>query len=268
MTLDQKQRIKDAALQVIVEDFHQDFVKAFEENYLFVGELSAQANNGIRNALTHLAIALTTDADEIVVEVEIVRARKHVVFATYDCLSVLLIKRVEFLENYIEAMEEGRREFIGRVRERLLDIKRRQGTILIQNFVRIDDDDKLKSKNDIIAEIDSITNTNNELGELLDACSQFHADLKTNFPVPDFVLKLAAIGMLRKAVGWVRRYIVLIVVVPFLINIIAGIILLLWGHHISRLMSSTEKPSPAQTVPQTVINPPQSNSGPPPPPAR
>ena len=112
MTPTQKQRVKDAVLQLIVEEYRVDFENAFKEYYRFFGELSVQANNGCRNALSHLGLALIAE-DEAIADLEITRGHKHFAIATYDCLSVLLVKRLESIEGHIEVFEESKRRIPG-----------------------------------------------------------------------------------------------------------------------------------------------------------
>jgi hypothetical protein len=224
MQPEQRQRIDAAVRDVIITDFRDDFEEIFEFAYRFTGELVIQANNGIRNALSHLASALV-DEDDIKADLEVARARKHVAIAKYDCLLVLVINRVEYLESYVARLEALTGQANSDLRTQLVEIKKAKNAIPEQRFIRGD------SKEQILADISSISHVNNQMELLVAECNEYERYLKDNFAVPDPIRRSPLDGN-PKLLRWLLENALWLLLFTFLANIIAAIIFVLWIENI------------------------------------
>lgn len=84
--------VSSRILEVIKEDFHNDFMDVYALTISLTDKHPEQANNEIRNALNHLARALMIDTPQDALE-QITKAQGHIERAKRDCLKISLINR-------------------------------------------------------------------------------------------------------------------------------------------------------------------------------
>jgi hypothetical protein len=224
MEPEQTQRINEAVRRVIVDDFHSDFEEIYEIAYRFTGELLIQANNGVRNALSHLASALVS-GNESEAELEVERARKHIAIAKYDCLLILIINRADYLDRYVETVEDLSGQIFIDLRRRLIEIKKEKHSIPTQNFLRV------KTREELLSDINSIALVNDQIEELLIKCNEYEEYLKDTYPIPD-PLQMSVVKIKAPAVRWVVQNIVWVMLLGVLVNVIAAIVYALWIENI------------------------------------
>lgn len=95
--------------EIILSDFYEDFMDAYATALSALERHPEQANNEIRNALTHLARALSSERDTDFA-CHVAQASGHIQRGKRDCLKAAIIARREKLADTVRAIElvEGR----------------------------------------------------------------------------------------------------------------------------------------------------------------
>lgn len=90
--------------QLILEDFHSDFQEVYSYAVTALEIAPEQANNEIRNALNHIARALTANDDQSADD-NLRQAKGHIERAKRDCLKLALIHLHEQIKSDLLSIE-------------------------------------------------------------------------------------------------------------------------------------------------------------------
>ena len=97
-----------------------------------------------------------------------------------------------------------------------------------QSFIRRDDEDNGRARSEIVADTNAITGANELIITLLKDCNDFQSILNRDYYIPSAILTLGSIDGSTRFAGWLLRNAVLIIAVPFVINLIIALALLIW----------------------------------------
>lgn len=161
---EQQREVLSRVKQLIIEDFHDDFQEVYSYAVTSLEVVPEQANNEIRNALNHIARALTAN-DPAEVDNNLAQAKGHIERAKRDSLKLALIHLHEQIKSDLLSIEivEGAVPMSLRTRLKTLEAA-------VVNTRR--------------AETDGDANVTDMMGEAFADLKIFRDDLHAQFTVP------------------------------------------------------------------------------------
>jgi hypothetical protein len=237
--------IIDAIERSLEEDYYRDFRELFE--YVVQinnNEIPALPTNAARNYLDHFALALFESKDEITAETHIARGKKHLAIGKYDCLSISVLHKATYLEDYVLTVEAQNDQLLPPLRTRLAALKKRRRGLPNYHFQRSGRDANKETKDQIAAEVEAIEATNEKYEEVLLECNNFVEYLRDAFPISGSPQSSLArqYGRVRR---WIIRNIFWIVIVGGIVNVVAGAVFVYWFEDLVRDQKSSPTSPPA-----------------------
>lgn len=161
---EQQREVLSRVRQLILEDFHEDFQEVYSYAITSLEVVPEQANNEIRNALNHIARALTANDPELVDE-NLAQAKGHIERAKRDSLKLALIHLHEQIKSDLLSIE------------------------IVEGAVPMSVKTRLKTlENAVInarkAETDGDANVTDMMGDVFAELKTFRDDIHTQFNVP------------------------------------------------------------------------------------
>jgi hypothetical protein len=164
LSKDEEREVLSRVRKLILEDFHEDFQEIYSYAVTTLEIAPEQANNEIRNALNHIARALTAD-DMAHAEDNLSQARGHIERAKRDCLKLALIHIHEQL------------------RSDLLSIEIVEGAVPMSKRTRLKSLEN-SAKQARMAESDGEANVTNMMADVFADMKTFRDDIHAQFTVP------------------------------------------------------------------------------------
>ncbi len=150
--------------QLILEDFHDDFQEVYSYAVTALELAPEQANNEIRNALNHIARALTAN-DENEIDINLHQAKGHIERAKRDCLKLALIHTHEQIKSDLLSIESVEGAVPLSLKTRLKSLER--AAMMARK-----------------AESDGTANVTDMMGNVFADMRSFRDDIHTQFMVP------------------------------------------------------------------------------------
>jgi hypothetical protein len=125
---EEKEAIGRIVLKIIEDDFHGDLAEAWSFAVALTETIPEQANNEVRNCMTHLGRAIAAP-DRGSADREISQASNHLERAKRDCLKIAIIAMDETLGSNVMLIEDSYGLLPRNVRDRIKRIKRERREI-------------------------------------------------------------------------------------------------------------------------------------------
>lgn len=143
--------------------------------------LPSQPSNEIRNFADHLANALI-ESDYDKAELELVRARRHLRFATYDATAIMVVYREAYVIAFVREIE-AKRGKVPEFRERLASIEAlRRAVPRIDSDRRFDPDVIDGTLTTAAMAADAATIASEQMNRVVILCNEFGQLLDTRYP--------------------------------------------------------------------------------------